>query len=270
MALSSRRLALSAIAIAGLVSCACIVTAIVLTRPAEDEQAQLDSSTKTPAPPEHLSFGDLNFRFAHPPEQWAQVEARQINPDSVLAFVSRQPEMAFIALADAPGIERQADLETFKEIVLSNHKSLWQSVELRDTRPETHSGVAGERLVLEVAGEQKKLTYVTWLGAHQGYVYQLQVFSSAADAAALNRAGDDMFARFALVDPKRVAHSDNPIDDFHSPRHGYALRLAGTLWQPWDNLREVLPDAEFGATIGNYARCAVIPMSFLGNRGWKP
>jgi hypothetical protein len=75
-----------------------------------------------------------------------------------------------------------------------------------------------------------------------------------------------MFAHFALVDPQRVAHSENPIEDFHSPRHGYTLRLAGTRWQPWDNLREVLPDAEFGAMIGNYARCAVIPMSLLGRQ----
>jgi predicted Zn-dependent protease len=266
MALFSRRLAPAAIVIAGLVSGVCIITAFVAMRRVAEAPVERQPAVEAVTGTEHLLFDEFNFRFARPKDPWEQVEARQVNPDSVLAFALPRPQMAFIALAEAPGIERQADLATFKDIVLANHKSLWQSVVLRESRPETRSGVAGERIVVEVGDEQKKLTYVSWLGVHHGFAYELQVFSSAANAAALQRAGEELFGRFALLDPNRIAHGGKPIEDFHSPRHGYTLRLAGTNWQPWDNLRELLPDAECGAMIGNYARCAVIPMSCLGRQ----
>jgi hypothetical protein len=234
---SSRRPAVAAVAIAGLISGACLVTAFLLTRAARDAAVDGDRVIEPAAATAPLRFDEHNFRFAAPPKQWTQVDAKQVNADSILAFVSHQPEMAFIAMAESPGIEQQADLATFRDIVLANHKSLWHSVALRQSRPETRAGIAGERIVVDVIDKQKKLSSVSWLGVHQGYVYQLQVLSGAADIASLNRAGDDMFARFALIDPTRIAHSDNPIEDFHSPRHGYSWRLAGTRWQPWDNLR---------------------------------
>ena len=200
MALFSRRKAVAVIAVAGLLSSACIVTTVVLIRRGRDAEVERESNGRFQR--EQLRFDELNFRFAPPPDQWTQVEARQINPDSVVAYVSRNPEMAFIALAEAPGVERQGDLETIEDLVLANHRSLWKTVTLRDSRPETRADIAGKRLVVEVADEQKKLTYVSWLGIHQGHVYQLQVFSNQADTASLNRAADDMFARFSLLDPE--------------------------------------------------------------------
>ncbi len=41
-----------------------------------------------------------------------------------------------------------------------------------------------------------------------------------------------------------------PAGDFHSPRYGYEVRLAGTAWVHWENLAEVVPEAEWGAVEG--------------------
>ena len=55
-----------------------------------------------------------------------------------------------------------------------------------------------------------------------------------------------------------------PAGDFHSPRFGYAVKLADTPWVRWENLAEVVPEAEWGALLKNYGRSLVIPLALNG------
>ena len=52
--------------------------------------------------------------------------------------------------------------------------------------------------------------------------------------------------------------------DLRSPQFGYSVRLAGSPWTAWADLAEVVPEAEYGTLIGDYARFLVIPVSLLG------
>jgi tetratricopeptide (TPR) repeat protein len=52
--------------------------------------------------------------------------------------------------------------------------------------------------------------------------------------------------------------------DFHSRQFGYGVRLAGSSWTAWDDLAEVVPEAEFGALLNGDVRFLVIPVSLLG------
>jgi hypothetical protein len=51
-----------------------------------------------------------------------------------------------------------------------------------------------------------------------------------------------------------------PAGNFHSPRYGYSVSLAGTAWTRWDDLTSVVPGAEWGALLKNYGRFLVIPV----------
>ena len=55
-----------------------------------------------------------------------------------------------------------------------------------------------------------------------------------------------------------------PAGDFHSPRYGYEVTLAGTAWVRWENLAEVAPEAEWGALLKDYGRLLVIPLALNG------
>src|SRR5262245_64627574 len=52
--------------------------------------------------------------------------------------------------------------------------------------------------------------------------------------------------------------------DFHSRQFGYSVRPAGSSWTPWEDLTEVVPEAEFGALLNGDVRFLVIPVSLLG------
>ena len=44
-------------------------------------------------------------------------------------------------------------------------------------------------------------------------------------------------------------------------RYGYSVSLAGTSWVRWENLAEVVPEAEWGALLHDYGRFLVIPIA---------
>src|SRR5262249_55331969 len=48
---------------------------------------------------------------------------------------------------------------------------------------------------------------------------------------------------------------------FRSPQFGYSVSLAGSSWRPWDDLAEVVPEAEWGALADDDGRFLVIPVS---------
>jgi hypothetical protein len=51
-----------------------------------------------------------------------------------------------------------------------------------------------------------------------------------------------------------------PASNFHSSRYGYSLMLNGTAWTRWDDLSQVVPEAECGALLNNYGRLLVMPV----------
>ena len=66
----------------------------------------------------------------------------------------------------------------------------------------------------------------------------------------------------AKASENRAAANQTPA--FHSPQFGYSVRLAESSWVPWGDLAEVVPEAEWGALLGDYGRFLVIPFSLLG------
>ena len=208
-------------------------------------------------------FSELNFRFGR---------LRLNGNRSIPADRRRRPcryaqgdqHMAFVAIADAPGIENQIGTETLKEIFLAGLRAAFAEVAIKSTKSETLAGIPGERLTLEVSGEVGKLRHVVWLSGHRGHTYQLQLWSDRAPADELNLAANELFGKFSVIDATRVARAGPPLHPFVSPRYGYSVDLSDTPWQPWANVRELAADAEFGAVAGNYAGCAVIPISLAG------
>ncbi len=57
--------------------------------------------------------------------------------------------------------------------------------------------------------------------------------------------------------------------DFHSARYGYTVALEGTQWSRWEDLAQIVPEAEWGALLNSYGRFLVIPVS-LGDLDPRP
>ncbi len=209
-------------------------------------------------------FNELNFRFDVPSADWEPVDPARLDADGQVAYAQGDPHMAFVAIADAPGIENQIGTETLKETLLGGLRSAFAEVSVASSKPETIAGIPGERLMIEVTGNSGRLRYVVWLAGHRGHAYQLQLWSDRAPAEELHLAATELFSKFSVIDATRVARAGPPLDPFVSQHYGYSIDLSDTPWQPWANVRELAPDAEFGAVAGNYAGCAVIPISLAG------
>ncbi len=209
-------------------------------------------------------FNELNFRFDAPAAEWEPVDPARLDADARVAYAQADQHMAFVAIVHAPGIENQIGTETLKETLLAGLRAAFADVAIKSLKSETLAGIPGERLTLEVSGEAGTLRHVVWLSGHRGHTYQLQLWSDRAQAEKLNLAASDLFGKFSVIDPERVVRAGPPLHAFVSPRYGYSVDLSDTPWQPWENVREVAPDAEFGAVAGNYAGCAVIPIALAG------
>ncbi len=68
----------------------------------------------------------------------------------------------------------------------------------------------------------------------------------------------------ANTDAPEHLSGPKPAGTFHSPRYGYSVNLADTPWVRWENLAEVVPEAEWGALVGDYGRLIVIPLALNG------
>jgi len=60
-----------------------------------------------------------------------------------------------------------------------------------------------------------------------------------------------------------------PAGDFHSARYGYTVALEGTRWTRWEDLSQIVPEAEWGALLGEYGRFLIVPVS-LGQLDPRP
>lgn len=226
----------------------------------QDVVARLPESGNENRPP--LVFEKLNFRFAHPGDLWRRVESA--SPGTALAFDAQRPRVAFEVIAEPMTAEQEVGPAMLREAAIENLRTSWPEVTVRRSEPYVLNGVAGERMIIDVAGDEGRLTYVLWLAAKGGHVYQLQLYSDQTPADELEKLAERMLDNFSVLDHRPLIAGRKPIEDFYSSRYGYRVRLKGTPWQRWENLAEVMPDAEFGAMMGANARALVVPVSFLG------
>ncbi len=67
----------------------------------------------------------------------------------------------------------------------------------------------------------------------------------------------------AVADAPR-ANGPKAAGNFHSSRYGYTVSLDGTAWHRWEDLAEIVPEAEWGALLKDYGRFLVISLPLGG------
>jgi tetratricopeptide (TPR) repeat protein/transglutaminase-like putative cysteine protease len=212
-----------------------------------------------------LRYPELNFSFAQPDLPWIPSTAGRANPDATLAFERTRPQVQFLVIAEAPGVEQTLQIDALAEFALNQLRQT-AVVEAIDQQQQAEwGGIAGLRIVSRVRMSGRPFVHVQWVASHNGYLYQLVAFGPASQAAAVERSADEMFARFRVEDPTQVAHAPRgrPADEHRSPRFGYRIALDRDLWHRWENLAEVVPEAEWGALAGEATRLLTIPVTLL-------
>src|SRR6185312_7133906 len=101
-----------------------------------------------------------------------------------------------------------------------------------------------------------------WCVATNGYVYQLIGYGRSEDQQRIATELRQMFSRFELVDPHRVASTGGFAANYVSPHYGYSVNVANSPWYPFPSMEQNMPQAEFGASKGD--SCFVVVPVWLG------
>jgi len=211
---------------------------------------------------ETLGFPQLNCRFDVPPPPWVQFDAKKLNPDASLGFIRSGPQVYFILIAEKGGVELDLDTRGLLEIVKANIRSRSNNVQFYFEREDVIDGIAGVRFEADATVQGRSLSFSHWVGAENGFFYQMMVWGAPADADRKTEAADRLFRLFHRIDPARIAHGDGieAAGRYESNSLGYAVDLADMGWRQWGDLAEKMPAADYGALRSNDTAMLVVPL----------
>ncbi len=181
--------------------------------------------------PGRLSFETHNFSFSPPATPWRRIDHAQFHPRAVLGYARGEPAIVFLLVAETPGVEQALTTQS----IMTSAEALRGSQaagQILDQHLHRIGGLEGVRWFTEATLAGRRLSYVQWGYARNGFTYQLLVWGERAQAAELRQASEMLFERFALLDASRVAHiAAGPRSrDVASARFSYRMRLDGTPW----------------------------------------
>jgi hypothetical protein len=255
--------ALSLAGVIGLIAGASLISAIV--RAARPSATAAQSRPGLP-----LTFDELNFRFRTPNQPWASYNASKFNKDSKLAFMRRFPEAYFLLIAEKIGTGRDFSTAQLAELGKARLQATAQSSRILSETSWGTNGIDGLLVETEAQLTQYSFYYLHWYVATNGYAYQLVGYGRSQDRQRLAGEFRQMFSRFALVDPNRVALAAGAafLTNYVSPHHDYSVRLVNSPWHVFGSLATHLPEAEFGASRGD--SCLVVVPVSLGPEKPEP
>ncbi|HEY6549133.1 MAG TPA: DUF3857 domain-containing protein, partial [Vicinamibacteria bacterium] len=211
-------------------------------------ESPLVSSSAAPAAPRPIVREETNLHFRSPPRPWVEWDARKLNPDVSFGFMRSDPTLHLMVIA-----ERSDDtLETagVAELARTHLRSKSSETTFGEERAVAWNGLEGVRFTADIRRDGKAISYVFFVCARRGFLYQAIAFADTRDRAALHREADGLFARLGQIEPGRDAtvKARGPLRAFHSADLGLSLDVVGQAWKEWGNLAHDHPEAAVGGT----------------------
>ena len=199
-----------------------------------------------PAPPDPIVVPELNLQYRTPPPPWVQWDARKLNKDVTFGLMRRRPALQLMVIAEKTTGEM--DTPALAEIAKANLRSSSSRATLGEDQAWRVNGMDGTRFLADAKVGEQELSYVFWVCARRGYVYQAFAFASQKDRDALHREANDLFARLSQIDPGRDAGlgPPRPLEAYRSDELGLALDASGSGWMEWRDRPEQHPEAAVG------------------------
>src|SRR6266571_2747225 len=220
------------------------------------------------SPSQTLTFDELNFRLRAPDRPWVSIDASKLNKDSKVTFMRRFPDAYFFVIAEKIGTSVNWSSEQLAELGKAQMQAATTSARVTSEAPFLLNGLRGVWVETEATVAMHPLHYLRWCCATNGYAYQLIGYSRSEDQQRMAAELRQMFFRFELVDPNRVASSGGFATNYVSPRFGFSVNVANSPWHTFSSLEQSMPLAEFGASQGD--SCFVVVPALLGAEKLQP
>ena len=221
------------------------------------------TATAVQSRPGHpLAFNELNFQFRTPNKPWVPYNATKLNRDSKLSFMRRFPEAYFLVIAEKVGSGSEFSVTQLAELGKARLQATAQSSRILSETPWRTNGLDGLLVETEAQLSQYSFYYAHWYIATNGYAYQLVGYGRSQDRQRIAGEFRQMFSRFVLLDPNRVASAAGTVfhTNFVSHHFGYTVCVANSPWHAYESLEKQLREAEIGASRGDSC-FVVVPVS---------
>ncbi len=208
----------------------------------------------------YFVFEDLNFKYRPQKHGWAKINPATVNPDATLALMRARPQLLFIAIAEAGGVELDMDATQLAELAKVNMRTVSPEVTLHADEVYSIGEIDGRRVRSTARIGAKHVYYTHWVFTRNGFMYQLILAGDEDDRSAIDRDAEQIFAGFEWLDPTRIAKTGTAFGTYLSPRLDYSLDLEGSPWVRWQEVHTQYPGADCsGIMIKRNAGFLVMP-----------
>lgn len=259
-----------AIVIASLFLCLAGGGAIVglMKRNAETAGSSLSSNQQS-GKAEIVEFVENNFTYNVPAAPWTSLDPKLINEEASVMLMRRNPQLFFAIIAENGAGVFEGLEGGFTEIVKANLKSVATFTSFGEQESVSVGDMSFQRFEVEakIPSYHEKLFYVFYLHEHNGFYYQLMLWSTIGDKHLVRKETTNLVSRFGILDTDRQASvNDAKLENVNAKGYGFVTNLETDVWKGWDgDFQEDHPGKQFGATGYKFERIAVeaVPLSAL-------
>ena len=147
-----------------------------------------------------LTYPGSGFRYRMPDGAYTRFKAERRYPNAKLGLVRFGEEMVGLIVNEEPiSTETQVDLEAFVDANRAQLRSRHSDMSIYSNEAHTINGMEGRRFSVDalVAGQRK--TFIYWIYAFDGRLYQLMVFGLEKDKKFVHREAEKLFRGFELI-----------------------------------------------------------------------
>jgi len=207
-------------------------------------------------------FQENNFLLSLPDQNWVQMDAKTINPESSIVMMRRNPQIYTMVIAELPGVEAGMTVDQLVEIAQSNTKALSPAAAFSEVKPYAINGLEGRRYTVDAMVGNVDVSYLFWCCENNGYCYQVLLWSARKDKDELLEHADSVLQGFNQIDSSQCFYSTGggAFGEQSSELFCYAVDLKSTDWLAWKDLHVSDKLADCGGVHPDGTRFCVTPL----------
>ncbi len=207
-------------------------------------------------------FEEFNLSYALPPPEWQKLDPKTVNPNALLAYHRRGPEILFMLAAEKGVYSEGVNTQKMVSIAKETLRGIDAKAQFLDGDDIQVSDLTFKTFDTKARVKGKNVVYTHAITTHNGYAYQLVTFALGEKSEMVRASARIMSRPFRLIDPEQMDLGDEGtlVGKHVSRRFGYRLDLSGDPWFTSKDGPEDLPETAFRASLEGRASLLVIPV----------
>ncbi len=197
-------------------------------------------------------FEEFNITATYASNSWLKLDTARLTPLTCLALAKPTPEIAIVLVCERVGVELDLNKSTLLTLAKHHIRATAPGVEFGKEIDASVGNIQGVEYEATVNAPEHPMYWLNWVGACNGYSYQVVAFGKPDDAAEIAKASREFRRGLHQIEPTRIAHAaqKNIAGHYKSNEFSYELDLTGTPWLKLDLAALKQPAIDFAAFTG--------------------